>query len=425
MAFTLFDFTKSWRNAGDFPTFEPDEAKVREDMQSLFDELKTGLNRLIGELRAGNLPFTPTAEVDSSDVQNAIENVQSQIASAILGELPDGSVTAQKLSDGAVETDKIEDGAVTTGKIAEGVLPEGAENNPLMDGEATAGESAAFAREDHVHPKDSTKADIVGGRVVPSQLTKARVNVTASRALELTDEGKALYISSGSAVTVTIPANSTVQLPIGSEIILYRAGTGTVIVDAASGVTLHCSGDLNGLGQYDTAKLKKWEANVWTYELAHNGVSDGEITAAKLADGSVGTSKLSDGAVTSAKIDNGAVTRANLADDALYSPLKLMNVSTYDVVADDIGKTVEFTYNGNISVNISNEVASALPAGAEIAFICGYNRSLSITIGSNWYLAKPGELGTKGRTLTCSDGYQLVAVKRIGSNWFTATGNFD
>lgn len=306
MAFTPFNFTKSWRNAGDFPTFEPDEAKVRDDLQSLFDELKVGLNRLIGELKASNMPFTPTAEVDSSDVQNAIENVQSQIASAILGELPDGSVTARKLSDSAVETDKIEDGAVTAEKIAAGVLPEEAENAPLMDGEASVGESGAFAREDHVHPKDSTKADLIGGKVAPAQISRSRVNVLSSRSLALTDDNKALYVSSGTDVTLTIPANSSVQFPVGCEITVYRASAGGVIFAAAEGVTLYCSDPLNALKRYDTARLKKWDSNVWAVEINHT-VAAGGITDNELADGSVVTGKIYDGAVTAAKLSSGAI----------------------------------------------------------------------------------------------------------------------
>lgn len=317
MAFTPFNFTKSWRNASDFPTFEPDEAKVRDDLQSLFDELKVGLNRLIGELKASNMPFTATAEIDSSDVQNAIENVQSQIASAVLGELPDGSVTAQKLSDGAVETDKIGDGAVTAAKIASGVVPVPTTITPKMDGEASQGTRTGFSRGDHVHPKDTSKADLSGGKVLPDQLSRSRVNVTASRALALTDDGKALYVSSSSAVTVTIPANSSVQLPIGSEIILYRAGTGTVTLAAASGVTLRCSDPLDSLKRYDTARLKKWEANVWSLELNHSGVSDGEVTAAKIAGGAITSAKLAGGAVTEDKLGANAVTTGKIASGAV------------------------------------------------------------------------------------------------------------
>lgn len=317
MAFTLFDFTKSWRNFGDFPTFEPDETKVRDDMQSLFDELKTGLNNLIGEIKAKNIPFTPTAEVDSTDVQNAIENVQSQIASAILGELPDGSVTSAKLAGSAVTSAKIADGAVTAGKIASGVVPVPTTITPKMDGEASQGTRTGFSRGDHVHPKDTSKADLSGGKVLPDQLSRSRVNVTASRALALTDDGKALYVSSSSAVTVTVPANSSVQLPVGSEIFLYRDGSGTVTVAAASGVTLRCSDPSDSLKRYDTARLKKWEANVWSLELNHSGVSDEDVTAAKIASGAVTAEKLADGAVTNDKLAPLSVGTSKLIDGSV------------------------------------------------------------------------------------------------------------
>lgn len=325
MAFTLFHFTKSWRNAGDFPSFEPDEAKVRDDMQSLFDELRAGLNRLIGEIKADNIPFTPTPEVDSSDVQNAIVNVQNQIATAILGELPDGSVTEQKIEDGAVTGNKLSDGAVGTGKLADGAVTKGkladgaADTEKLADSAVTEAKLAdgAVTLEKLAAGTLNGKADLNGGKVLPSQLSRARVNVTSSRNLALTDDGKVLHVSSSRAVTVTIPTNSAVQLPIGSEIVIYRAGAGSVSVSAAYGVTLYCSDSLSGLRQYDSAKLKKWEANVWSCELNHSGVTDGEITTAKLADGAVASAKLADSAVSTSKLSNGAVNASKLAANAV------------------------------------------------------------------------------------------------------------
>lgn len=310
MAFTPFDFTKSWRNAADFPTFEPDETKVRDDLQSLFDELKAGLNKLIGELRADKLPFVPTAGVDSTDVQNAIENVQSQIANVALGNLPDGSVTERKLSDGSVTAEKIAAGAVTGGKIAEGVIPAPTAETPRMNGTAAAGEDAGYARGDHVHPQDSGKADLLGGKVLPAQLSRARVNVVSPRSLELSDDGKALYVSGAEDISLTVPANSSAQLPIGSEITVCRAGAGRVGFIAAEGVTLLCSEEsLDGMKRYDSAQLKKWEANVWSVEFNHDfTVESKSITADKLADGAVGAAQLAADAVTGDKIAAGAVT---------------------------------------------------------------------------------------------------------------------
>lgn len=43
-AFPLLSFTKNWENPDDYPTIETDEQKVRQDMQSLHDEVKNFLN---------------------------------------------------------------------------------------------------------------------------------------------------------------------------------------------------------------------------------------------------------------------------------------------------------------------------------------------------------------------------------------------
>lgn len=43
-AFPLLSFTKNWENPEDYPTVETDEQKVRQDMQSLHDEVKNFLN---------------------------------------------------------------------------------------------------------------------------------------------------------------------------------------------------------------------------------------------------------------------------------------------------------------------------------------------------------------------------------------------
>lgn len=43
-AFPLLGFTRSWENPDDYPTIEMDETKVRQDMQSLHDEVKDYIN---------------------------------------------------------------------------------------------------------------------------------------------------------------------------------------------------------------------------------------------------------------------------------------------------------------------------------------------------------------------------------------------
>ena len=44
------EFKKSWKNVEDFPTHEPNETKVREDLQCLHDEVKDYLNTTVQPL---------------------------------------------------------------------------------------------------------------------------------------------------------------------------------------------------------------------------------------------------------------------------------------------------------------------------------------------------------------------------------------
>lgn len=80
------------------------------------------LKRLIQELglatAARNVGFEKTAAVNADNVQDAIENVQSQIADVSQSGIADASITAAKIADGAVGTAAIADDAVTAGKLA-------------------------------------------------------------------------------------------------------------------------------------------------------------------------------------------------------------------------------------------------------------------------------------------------------------------
>lgn len=80
------------------------------------------LKRLIQELglatAARNVGFEKSTAVNADNVQDAIENVQSQIAGVSQGGIADGAVTAAKIADGAVGTAAIADGAITAGNLA-------------------------------------------------------------------------------------------------------------------------------------------------------------------------------------------------------------------------------------------------------------------------------------------------------------------
>lgn len=72
------------------------------------------------------------------------------------------------------------------------------------------------------------------------------------------------------------------------------------------------------------------------------------------------------GALSSA---DGAVTRAKLAQDALYSPIRMV-LSDSNVVSSDVGATIRTGGSASaITVTLTQAVSHAMPIGVEIAFL--------------------------------------------------------
>lgn len=95
------------------------------------------LKRLIQELglatAARNVGFEKTTAVNADNVQDAIENVQRQIAGVSQSGIADASVTAEKIADGAVGTAAIADDAITADKLAMGAVDTDAIKSGAVD----------------------------------------------------------------------------------------------------------------------------------------------------------------------------------------------------------------------------------------------------------------------------------------------------
>lgn len=81
--------------------------------------------------------------------------------------------------------------------------------------------------------------------------------------LALTDNFNAVETNKGTANTVTVPPNSSVAFPIGSQVNVLQYGAGQTTIAAGSGVTLRYSVGLKLVAQYDGCTLTKVGTDEW------------------------------------------------------------------------------------------------------------------------------------------------------------------
>lgn len=80
----------------------------------------------------------------------------------------------------------------------------------------------------------------------------------------LTDNGKICEFANASAVTVTVPPNSSVAFPVGAQIEVTQTGAGKVTLAQGSGVTITSLASYKSIaGQYASATLYKRATDTW------------------------------------------------------------------------------------------------------------------------------------------------------------------
>lgn len=129
--------------------------------------------------------------------------------------------------------------------------------------------SAATAGTDYVVPAtlDDYATLDSDSKVTAEQASARIVSVPVSKTLSLSDAGTLQQVNSTSARTVTIPTNTSVAFPTGTEIEILRYGSGAVTIAAASGVTITCSETARTIAdRYTSVVLKKVGANIWVLQ---------------------------------------------------------------------------------------------------------------------------------------------------------------
>jgi len=100
---------------------------------------------------------------------------------------------------------------------------------------------------------------------VQSAVSKVTINTqTANYTLVLADAGKFIQQNVSSANNVTIPTNTSVAFPVGTQILIRQMGSGQVTIVAASGVTLQSADNaLKSRAQFALITLIKVDTDTW------------------------------------------------------------------------------------------------------------------------------------------------------------------
>ena len=113
----------------------------------------------------------------------------------------------------------------------------------------------------------------IGGQLagINSALAMTQNAQTASYTLVLTDRNKLVEISNASANNLTVPLNSSVAYPVGSQITILQTGAGQTTIVATVGVTINATPGLKLRTQWSSATLVKRATDTW--------VAIGDLTA--------------------------------------------------------------------------------------------------------------------------------------------------
>jgi hypothetical protein len=114
---------------------------------------------------------------------------------------------------------------------------------------------------------DSTNKKIkVGNGSLSLDFTSSNIiqnQQIASYTLVLTDKDKMVEMSVGSANNLTVPPESSVNFPVGSQITILQTNTGQTTIVADSGVTVNATPGLKLRAQWSSVVLVKRASDTW------------------------------------------------------------------------------------------------------------------------------------------------------------------
>lgn len=197
--------------------------------------------------------------------------------------LEDGAIDELKIVDGAVTNQKISNTSIVdsdisgSAEIQPSKLQSGPASSLIMAGAGGTITSNTLSGDISISVAGNTQ--FPAGTIINSEISStaeidpakfadiAIYNKTASHPITLIDANSLVEFTSSSNLTLTIPLDSTVAFPVGSQVMVVRNGPGEVqIVGATDGVNTVSVISASGFflrARYSVATLIKRDTNQW------------------------------------------------------------------------------------------------------------------------------------------------------------------
>ena len=218
----IVGFTHKISDLPDQPNMQPEELKAHFDSSP--EELRQALNALCDALAAqtaaADIGFAQTAGVSETTVQEAIENVQAQVTEAIIGSIPSGSITGDKL--------------------AQDVRDRFSAIESAASGEAATRASADSSMQSQISALSTTKCEVYCGFYTGDG--------TENRTISLSKTPRAVLVMTNSGMMYTSSSHGTYGgLAVTGSPVIYQSDTQQAVSIVSNGFQVTHGGQYNCL----------------------------------------------------------------------------------------------------------------------------------------------------------------------------------